>query len=85
MAQDNAVTRKNLDFVASYPLYLDSLGFVRLHAAMRRAGWPPSPALRRCRPLPVRSQPWGSQGSSPLSRTTEQSLDLQSYGQGRLP
>ena len=32
-------------------------------------------SARRCRPIPLRQQPWVSLGSSPLSRTTEQSLD----------
>ena len=33
------------------------------------------PGAWRCRPSTLRQQPWESQGSSPTSRTTEQSLD----------
>jgi len=70
---------------AQGPLYLDGLTLVRLEAMMRRGGRPPAPTLRQRRPMPLRLQPWWSQGSLPLSRTTEQSVDFQSHRQGRLP
>ena len=51
------------------------------------SGWMAiQPEAWRCRPYPLRQQPWVSLGSSPLSRTTEQSLGFhQSHAQGRLP
>ena len=39
----------------------------------------------RCRPFPLRLQPWVSFGIFAMSRTTEQSLEFRSHGQGRLP
>src|SRR5438045_3941529 len=51
------------------------------------ASWPVATGQDawRCRPFPLRLQPWVSFGIFAMSRTTEQSLELRSHGQGRLP
>src|SRR3954471_1096606 len=51
------------------------------------ASWPVATGQDawRCRPFPLRLQPWVSFGIFAMSRTTEQSLEFRSHGQGRLP
>src|SRR6476620_12196198 len=46
-----------------------------MEATERFGRWPPAKARGDVARYPLRQQPWVSLGSSPLSRTTEQSLD----------
>jgi transposase len=57
-------------------LYLDEREFVRLEAIKRRAGGHPPGAAAMSPVAPPVEQPSRSQGPSPLSRTTEQSVDF---------
>jgi transposase len=57
-------------------LYLDEREFVRLEAIKRRVGGRPPGAAVMSPVAPLVEQPSRSQGPSPLSRTTEQSVDF---------
>ena len=52
---------------------------------LRFGRWPPAKARGDVARFPLRLQPRVSFGIFAMSRTTEQSLEFRSHGQGRLP